>query len=59
MGEDILNKLTSLKNPKEKINLEVNLSNKNIHDYFQADFKIGNKRMYVLKNLRDFIKARI
>ena len=58
MGEDILNKLTSLKNPKEKINLEVHLSNKNVHDCFQADFKIGSKRMYVLKNLKDFIHAK-
>ena len=58
MGEDILNKLTSLKNPKEKINLEVHLSNKNFHECFQADFKIGNKKMYVLKDIRDFINAR-
>ncbi|BCZ47824.1 DEAD/DEAH box helicase [Clostridium gelidum] len=58
MGEDILNELTSLKNIKEKINLEVHLNNKNIHECFQANFKIGKKKMYVLKNVTDFINAR-
>jgi len=58
MGEDILNELTSLKNLKEKINLEVHLSNKNVNECFQANFKIGKKKMYVLKNVRDFINAR-
>lgn len=58
MGDDILNKLTNLNNPKEKVNLEVHLSSKNIHDCFQADFKIGKKKMYVLKKIKDFINAR-
>jgi len=58
MGDDILNKLTNLNNPKEKINLEVHLSSKNIHDCFQANFKIGKNKMYVLKNLKDFIHAK-
>lgn len=58
MGDDILNKLKGLKHPKEKIKLEVNLSSKRTSGYYQADFKIGNKKMYVLKSLRDFIKAR-
>ena len=59
MGDDILNKLTVLKYPKEKINLEVNLSTKKFDEYFQADFKIGNKKMYVLKDIRNFIKSKI
>ena len=58
MGENILNELTSLKNLKEKINLEVHLSDKNVHECFQANLKIGKKKMYVLKNVRDFINAR-
>lgn len=58
MGEDILNKLKVLKHPKEKIKLEVNLNSKKTSGYFQADFKIGNKKMYVLKSVKDFIKAR-
>jgi len=58
MGEDILNKLDDLNNPKEKVNLEVHLSSKNIQGYFQANFKIGNKKMYVLKSLKDFTKSR-
>ncbi|WP_242982157.1 DEAD/DEAH box helicase [Clostridium sp. LS] len=58
MGRDILNELNALSQPKEKINLEVNLNPKNFNGYFQAAFKIGNKKMYVLKSVRDFIKAR-
>lgn len=58
MGENILNELARLRHPKEKINLEVNLNNKRFHSYFQVDFKIGNKKMYVLKSIKDFIKAR-
>ena len=58
MGEDILKELTSLRNPKEKVNLEVHLTSESIHDCFQANFKIGNKKMYVLKSLKDFINAR-
>jgi SNF2 family DNA or RNA helicase len=58
MGENILNELTSLSYPKEKVNLQVNLSYKNFDNYFQADFKVGNRKMYVLKSVKDFIKAR-
>lgn len=58
MGSNILNELKALSLPKEKINLEVNLSPKNFNGYFQASFKIGNKKKYVLKSVRDFIKAR-
>lgn len=58
MGENILSELKGLSQPKEKINLEVNLSAKNFNGCFQAAFKIGNKKMYVLKSVRDFIKAR-
>lgn len=59
MGINILNELKALSLPKEKINLEVNLSTKNFNGYFQASFKIGNKKKYVLKSVRDFIKARL
>lgn len=59
MGSNILNELKALSLPKEKINLEVNLSPKNFNGYFQASFKIGNKKKYVLKSVRDFIKARL
>lgn len=58
MGQDILNKLKVLKHPKEKLKLEVSLSSKKTSGYFQVDFKIGNKKMYVLKSVKDFIKAR-
>ncbi|MDR3593410.1 DEAD/DEAH box helicase [Clostridium sp.] len=58
MGADILSKLAALKSPKEKVNLDVSLSPKRFDKCFQAEFKIGNKKMYVLKNIKDFIKAR-
>ncbi|MDS0527764.1 DEAD/DEAH box helicase [Clostridium sp. SHJSY1] len=58
MGQYILDELINLNKPKEKINLVVNLSHKNFRGYYQVDFKIGNKKMYVLKNIKDFIKAK-
>ncbi|MBU3105401.1 DEAD/DEAH box helicase [Clostridium gasigenes] len=60
-GEKLLNDIEALYRQKEKIKLEVNLHKKaqrNL-EYFEVDFKIGNKRMYVLKNLRDFTLARL
>ncbi|RDY29005.1 ATP-dependent helicase [Romboutsia weinsteinii] len=40
------------------VNLEVNLNVTSEHD-INADFKIGNDKMYVLKSIREFSKARV
>lgn len=45
----------------EKINLEVNLSRKSYFrgsEFYEADFRIGNKKTYVLKSISEFINAR-
>lgn len=45
----------------EKINLEVNLSRKSYfggNEFYEADFRIGNKKTYVLKSISEFINAK-
>ncbi|MGL5380050.1 SNF2 helicase associated domain-containing protein, partial [Clostridium sp.] len=60
-GGNLLEDINDIFSPKEGLKLEVNLNKKAVYrlEFFEADFKIGNKRMYVLKNLRDFASARI
>ena len=60
-SEDFIKKdfLDSFKNnPKEKINLDINLEYIGQNTII-SDFKIGIDKMYVLKNLREFSDARI
>lgn len=48
-------------NEIEKINLEINLSRKSYfrgNEFYEADFRIGNKKTYVLKSIAEFIDAR-
>ena len=47
-------------NQKERLTIEVYLDKKENQKttYYQAYFKIGNNKMYVLKNLKDFVEAR-
>lgn len=47
---------------KEKLDLEVTLEKKSYfrgEAFFEASFKIGNGRPYVMKNVPEFVKARI
>lgn len=44
----------------EKINLEINLSRKSYfrgNEFYEADFRIGNKKTYVLKSISEFINS--
>lgn len=58
MGKNIITELKELDTPKEKVKLEVFLTKYDQDDFFEVSFKIGNKKMYVLKNIADFISAR-
>ena len=46
---------------RELLNLEVFISRRKFFrgsEFFEANFKIGNKKMFVLKNVQDFINAK-
>ena len=58
MGKNLIAELNKLDMPQEKVKLEVFLNKYNHIDFFEVTFKIGNKKMYVLKNIQDFINAR-
>lgn len=58
MGKNLLKELNDLDRPKEKIKLEANLTKYEHDDFIEVSFKIGNKKMYVLKSISDFINAR-
>ncbi|MBS5951525.1 MAG: DEAD/DEAH box helicase, partial [Clostridium sp.] len=58
MGKNIITELKELDAPKEKVKLEVFLTKYDQDDFFEVSFKIGNKKMYVLKSISDFINAR-
>lgn len=58
MGINLIDELANLNKPKEKINLDVVLLKYSGMNYSEITFKIGNKKMYVLKNIEDFINAR-
>lgn len=58
MGKNIITELKELDTPKEKVKIEVFLTKYDQDDFFEVSFKIGNKKMYVLKNIADFISAR-
>lgn len=48
-------------NEKEKVNIQVNIERKEYRRekfYYEADFKIGVKKLYVVKSIFDFIEAR-
>lgn len=58
MGKNLLKELKDLDMPKEKVKLEVYLIKYEHNDFFEVSFKIGNKKMYVLKSIHDFINSR-
>lgn len=58
MGKNLLKELNDLDRPKEKIKLEANLTKYEHDDFIEVSFKIGNKKMYVLKSIQDFINSR-
>lgn len=58
MGKNLLKELNDLDRPKEKIKLEANLTKYEHDDFLEVSFKIGNKKMYVLKSIQDFINSR-
>lgn len=60
--EKLLRDLNNEQNEKEMLNIEVSLEKKSYfrgEPFFEASFKIGNKHMYVLKNIPEFVKAKI
>lgn len=58
MGKNLLKELNDLDMPKEKVKLQVFLTKYAHDDFFEVSFKIGNKKMYVLKSIQDFINSR-
>jgi SNF2 family DNA or RNA helicase len=59
-GEAIIQFLDQLNSQKTRIDLSVSLTlYKSVNiDCLKVEFKIGTKRMYVLKNLKDFVNAK-
>lgn len=56
-GLELLKSLgNSLVSNRELINIEISLIEKDYNSY-QASFKIGNKKLYVVKNIFEFIKV--
>lgn len=56
-GLELLKSLgNSIVRNKELVNIEISLIEKDYNSY-QASFKIGNKKLYVVKNIFEFIKA--
>ncbi|NAS19391.1 serine/threonine protein phosphatase [Clostridium butyricum] len=59
MGVNLINYVKVFNAPKENIKLEVFMDKYKNSDAYDISFKIGQSRMYVLKNLKDFIYARL
>ncbi|MGL5087032.1 MAG: SNF2 helicase associated domain-containing protein, partial [Clostridium sp.] len=57
ISEYFLGGIENLQSIKEKVNLEVSLDVIKTYnnEYFEANFKVGTKKMYVVKSLRDLI----
>lgn len=58
MGINLINNIKDSNELKETVKLEVFLDKYRGYDKYDISFKIGQKRMYVLKNLEDFVYAR-
>ncbi len=56
INKDLLNYFKVI--PKEKVNIEVDITNY-LNDTLEAEFKIGNDKMYALKDFKQFAAARI
>ena len=56
-GLELLERLgSSIVSNRELVNIEISLIEKDYNSY-QASFKVGNKKLYVVKNIFEFIKA--
>ncbi|SFA91932.1 DEAD/DEAH box helicase [Clostridium frigidicarnis] len=60
-GERLLNSLEE-NNRQELINIEIYLKYNKLNNFnnncFEVEFKIGNKKMYILKNIHEFIQSK-
>lgn len=56
INKDLLNYFKVI--PKEKVNLEVEITSY-LHDTLEVEFKIGNDKMYALKDFKQFATARV
>lgn len=59
-GEAVIQLLDQLNSQKTRVDLSVSLTLYKVvnMDCFKAEFRIGTKKMYVLKNLKDFVNAK-
>ena len=59
-SEMLINCIDNNLKDKERIKLEVSLTRVNSYrrEYYEAEFKIGSNKLYVLKNLEAFINAK-
>lgn len=59
-SEMLLNSIENNLNDKERVKLEVTLTKVNSYrrEYYEAEFKIGFNKLYILKNLEAFINAK-
>lgn len=59
-GEAVIELLDQLNSQKTRVDLSVALTLDKVVDIdcFKAEFRIGTKRMYVLKNLKEFVNAK-
>lgn len=61
-SKKLLDQLDEDDNKREMLNIEVSLEKKSYfrgEPFFEADFKIGSNHLYVMKNIPEFVKARI
>lgn len=60
LEEKFINSLKEEAVLKEKINIEISLAKCNTFNqsYYEAEFKIGGKKLYSLKNIQEFIDAK-
>ena len=59
MGVNLINYIKYFHSPKENIKLEVFIDKYANSNTYDISFKIGQNRMYVLKNIMDFVYARL
>ncbi|MGG7176319.1 SNF2 helicase associated domain-containing protein [Clostridium paraputrificum] len=59
LGSLLLQELEEEKSPKEKVNLEISITRSRGYkfDNIDVEFKIGQHKMYVLKNIEAFLNA--
>lgn len=61
-SKKLLEQLDEDDNEKEMLNIEVSLEKKSYfrgEPFFEANFKIGSNHLYVMKNIPEFVKAKI